>query len=275
MATIANLMKLTESLQTEVKAMRAEIAGLRAEPVKAPAKAAKAKKEVDPDAPPKETSWWIKATSHVRGILKAQIEADNAASLASGGKKLAGTVPVMVASMLKTSGQLADGLMPEDAEILEAYETFKVNPPAPKAKKEASGASVASAASGGSSATKTKFADLSEEEQKAARKARAIKAAATRAANKAAAAASASEASEAEAPKPKKAATPKKPVAKAAAAAAIADDDMDMPFILQGKAYLRIENALWDAATDAWVGMYDPKTKAIDPFAEEPERMEA
>lgn len=202
MATIANLMKLTESLQTEVKAMRAEIALLRAEPVKAPAKASKAKKEVDPDAPPKETSWWIKATQHVREVLKAQIASDNEALVASGGKKQAGTVPVRVASMLKEAGQLGEGLMPEDAEIMEAYENFKADPPAPKPKAEKKAASVASADSKASTATKAKFADLTEEEQKAERKARAIRAAATRAANKAAKAAEASSASESEAPKP-------------------------------------------------------------------------
>jgi len=271
MATIANLMKLTESLQTEVKAMRAEIAGLRAEPTKA----AKAKKEVDPDAPPKETSWWIKATQHVRGVLKASIESDNAIALASGGKKLAGTVPVMVASMLKTAGQLGDGLMPEDAQILEAYEAFKVDPPAPKKAVEASSvASAASAASKGS-----KFADLSEEEKTAARKASAAKAAATRKANKAAEIKATEEKAAARKASALKGAATRKANKAAASAeaseASASEPDMDMPFMLNGKSYLRIENNLWDAATDAWVGAYDPKTKAIDPFAEEPERMEA
>ena len=270
MATIANLMKLTESLVTEVKAMREEIQSLKAAPVKA-TKATKAKKEVDPDAPPKETSWWIKATQHVRDVLKAQITSDNEALVASGGKKLAGTVPIKVASMLKDAGQLSATAMPDDADILASYEAYKADPPASK-----KAGSVASDGSAGSSGTK--FADMTEEEQTAARKARAIKAAATRKANKAAKAAEAASASEPEpeAVTPKKApAKPKAPAAPKKAPAEVPEADMDMPFILNGKSYLRIENALWDAATDAWVGMYNPKTKAIDRKAAEPERAEA
>ena len=192
------------TLTAEVKSLKAEMISLReavlAKPIKASPKASK--KPKDPDAPKKEPSWWIKATQHVREALKEAIEADNEALVASGEKKLAGTVPVQVASMLKASGKLSADAMPEDEEIMEAYELFKVDPPESKGPAQRANkiardeASVAS--SSGSSKTSTKFADLTEEEKTAARTARAIKAAATRKANKAAAEILASEASEEE-----------------------------------------------------------------------------
>lgn len=224
------------ALTAEVKSLKAEMISLReavmasATPTKASAKAKKAATAKDPDAPKREATWWIKATQHVREVLKAQIEADNASLVAEGGKKQAGTVPVRVASMLKAAGKLSDEAMPEDDEIFEAYEEFKMNPPEPKmpALREAAAAKKAgsvSSSTGSKASSKPKFAELSEEEQTAARKARAIKAAATRAANKAAKEASAEEeasASEAEAPAPKAKVIAKKAAAPAPVAAPVA-----------------------------------------------------
>jgi hypothetical protein len=253
------------ALTAEIKSLKAEMTSLReavlARP--APAKASKAKTAKDPDAPKQEPTWWIKATQHVRETLKAQIEADNAALVAEGGKKQAGTVPVRVASMLKAAGKLSADAMPEDEEIFEAYETFKTDPPEPKmpALREAAAAkkagSVASSTASSAGSKGTKFADMTEEEQKAARKARAIKAAATRAANKAAK--EAAEAAEAEAseseeeaeetpkPAPKAAAkpSPKKaaaaaepapePIAVAEAADAVATTEESPELVLEAK----------------------------------------
>ena len=172
------------SLNEKLIALTAKVASLEeALHAKPSAKTSKAK---DPDAPKRETTWWIKATQRVREILKSHIEADKSA-LGEGGKKISGTAPVTVSSMLKDAGKLTADTWEdiEEADILEAYETYKSDPPAPKPKKASSASSVASEGSKASKSSKPKFADLSEEDQKAARSERAKKAAATRAANKA------------------------------------------------------------------------------------------
>jgi hypothetical protein len=134
----------------------------------------------DPSAPKREANWWIKATVNIRSMLKAHIEADNAARAEAGEAKIAGTAPTTIASMLREAGQLGKDTEPTEEEVLAMYEQYKAEPPAPK-----SGGSTASKGSSTGSA-KTKFSSLSPEEQKAKRSEAAKKAAATRAANKAA-----------------------------------------------------------------------------------------
>jgi len=247
MSQFASLSQLSQSLTRDEKfdlAMELLTALKGGQPMAASSKAPKAPKvAAEPDAPKKEPSWWMKATQHVRAVLKPSIEAYNAA-LGKDGKKMAGTAPVVIASMLKASGLLsAESPEASDEDIMEAFAAYKASPPEPKEKK------ATSEASAGSKASKTKFSELSDEEQKVMRSERAKKAAATRAANKA------SKAPAAPAPE--------------------ADSNVDMPWIHNGKAYLKIDNCLWDAATDAWIGAWDPVKKMIDPFAEEPEREEA
>jgi hypothetical protein len=96
--------------------------------------------------------------------------------------------------------------------------------------------SVASESSSGEKVKKPR-AEMTEEQKKAKRE----KAAATRAANKA----------KKESPEP----------------------FTDMPWIHEGKSYLRVDNSLWDAATDVWVGEWNPVTKIIDTKAAEPTRV--
>jgi len=196
-------------------------------PTMAP-KAEKATKPKDPDAPKKETTWWIKRTQHVREILKPLIEEHNA----SAEKKLAGTAPVRVASMLKDAGLLSEEMQPSNGQIQQYFKTFLTSPP--EAKKAPS---VASEASTDSKGAKKPRAEMTEEQKKAKRE----KAAATRAANKA----------KKESPEP----------------------FTDMPWIHEGKSYLRVDNSLWDAATDVWVGEWNPVTKIIDTKAAEPTRV--
>jgi hypothetical protein len=102
-----------------------------------------------------------------------------------------------------------------------------------------------SVASKPSKASKTKFADLSDEEKTEKRKASAAKAAATRKAKKEAA---------------------------AAAEAEVAEPKEDVPWMHGGVAYLRIDNNLWEAETDKWVGTWDEATKKINKKIKEPKR---
>jgi hypothetical protein len=197
-------------------------------PTMAP-KAEKTKKPKDPEAPKKEATWWIKRTQYVREILKPLIDEHNA----SAEKKLAGTAPVRVASMLKDAGLLSEEMMPSDAQVQQYFKTFLTSPP--EAKKAPS---VASEASTDSKSAKKPRAEMTEEQKKAKRE----KAAATRAANKA-----------------KKEASP--------------EPFTDLPWIHEGRSYLRVDNSLWDAATDEWVGEWNPVTKTIDTKAPEPTRV--
>jgi len=145
-----------ESLQNEIKALKLEVASIR-EAMKPTAKATPSKKAKDPDAPKKEATWWIKATVQLREMLKPSID-DHNASLGTGEKKLAGTVPTTVGSMLKAKGLLDKDTMPTLEQVVEAFEAYLENPPEPKgpalraaaeAKKAASVSSGASVASDG------------------------------------------------------------------------------------------------------------------------------
>jgi len=200
-------------------------------------KASKAAK--DPDAPKRESNWWIKATQHVRAQLAETIAADKEA-----GVKVDGKAPIRVASMLKDAGEMSAEHLPTQEEIVAMYEKFKADPPPTKS----SSASVASKGSGTSS-KKSKFSELSEEEQKARRSEAAKKAAATRAANKAA-----------------------KESAPQETAPTDVGEHTDGRTIctFRGKRYLRIDNCLWDAGTEKWVGELG-EDGTIDTKAEEPE----
>jgi PHD/YefM family antitoxin component YafN of YafNO toxin-antitoxin module len=235
-SSIAEIVTMAESLSTEERLdlIVAITNGLKGEPIKPSKKATKKAKEVDPDAPKRETTWWIKATQHVRNTLKPYIQEYNA-SLGDEGKKMPGTAPVSVAKALKEAGHMsAEDYEVDQDTILKAFETYKDNI-------SADGGSVASKPS---KASKTKFSDLSDEEKTEKRKASAAKAAATRKAKK-----------EAE-----------------AAATTSAEPKDDVPWMHGGVSYLRIGNNLWEAETDKWVGTWDEATKKINKKAKEPKR---
>lgn len=188
----------------------------------------------NPDAPKREGNWWVKATQHVRGHLAELIAADKAA-----GTVIKGTAPITVSSMLKDAGLLSAELLPTAEQVHEMYAKYKDEPPAPKS----SSGSVASKGSGTGSA-KTKFSDLSDEEKKAKRSEAAKKAAATRAANKASKETKPTDVGE------------------------HADGRTICTF--RGERYLRIDNCLWNASTEKWVGELK-EDGTIDTTVEEPE----
>lgn len=83
-----------------------------------PAKAKRAKKERDPDAPKKEPNDWIKFTSRVRSVLAGQVE---------DGKKMHPKAVTQTASKLKDASLMATAT---DAQIIAAYREWLANPPA-------------------------------------------------------------------------------------------------------------------------------------------------
>jgi hypothetical protein len=186
-----------DSLNTQILALRSEVtalsAALSAAPKASKPRAKKAAAEKDPDAPKKEATWWIKATQEVRAALKSTMDAHNA-NLAEGAKKLPGTAPVQVSRILKEAGLLSADRMPEEAEIMTAFQTFLTAPLAVKtAEWKAAASPAGSTASATSAGSKPKAAKepLSEEEAAAAKAAKAAKAKATRERNAAAKAAAA------------------------------------------------------------------------------------
>ncbi len=237
-------------------------------------KPTKTRKPKDPSAPKREANWWIKATQYVRSLLADQIKADNEARVAAGDKKLPGTVPTTVASMLKDAGKLSADITPSEDEVLEMYESYKEAPPAPK--------KASSTASSGSSAksSKSKYAGMSEEEAEAAKKAArseaAKKAAATRAANKAKKAAEEAgdddaDALLAEAEALLSMAKPSATAAAAAAAEATTEESDELektPITYKGKKYmsLPIEHndkemvGIWDLK-GKWIGALETEGK--------------
>jgi hypothetical protein len=83
----------------------------------APAKAKRAKKEKDPDAPKKEPNDWIKFTSRVRSVL---------APLAAEGKKLHPKAVTQTASALKAADLMGSA---SDDQIRAAYAEWLAHPP--------------------------------------------------------------------------------------------------------------------------------------------------
>jgi len=164
------------ALETEMTAVKAKLMALEAKLESLAVPASKStKKAKNPDAPKQEPNWWLKATQHVRGILKPHIAEMNA-SLAEGDKKIPGTAPVAVTKLLKDQGIISsENWEVAEEDVMTAFATFRKN--------LSEAGSVASKASKASS--KPKFADLSDEEKSSIRSVAAKKAAATRAANKA------------------------------------------------------------------------------------------
>jgi len=233
---IALMQSLLDSLKSPTPKASKPAAKPAAKPKKGSAEVAEKPKEADK---PKEATWWVKATGHVRGVLKPATDAHNAA-LAEGSKKVTGTAALSVASALKKAGLLAEGMMPSDAQILAAFKSHLEQPPTPK------DGSTTSTASGGAKPKAAK-PELTEEQAVAVKAAKAAKAKATREANKA-----------------KKAATP-----------VIEGFTAEMHWFHEGRSYSRVGNDLWDAANNAWIGTYDPETNSIDLTADEPERIYA
>lgn len=278
-------MTTLESISTQLAAMNLKLETLLQEKASKPK--ASSKKPKDPDAPKKEANYFIKATTRVRAVLKPHIEEYNS-SLGEGEKKLAGTAPITVSSMLKDAGLLSDTIEPSEEEIVEYFEKLKADPSiigkknaplreAAKARKAASIASGASEASADSKKSKASKVELSDEEKAAERKARAAKAAATRAANKAkkeaeaAAAAAAAEdsesdsESEAEAPAAAAPAPPAEEAEEAEATVTAYEWEGDI-----GKGTKKYERIDWDGK--AWIytldseylGVWDEKTKKLN-----------
>ena len=253
MSTTNVLKTQRTALEAKMVALEAKVEALEASVAKT-AKSSSSKKAKDPDAPKREPNWWIKATQRVRGILKGQIEADNLAL--EDGRKIAGTAPTTVSSMLKDAGKLTPNTWEEieEADVLDAYETYKHDPPAPKPKKVSAASSVASE---GSKASKSKFADLSDEEKASKRSEAAKKAAATRKANKAK-----KEAAVVEAPPPVEEAPP--PVEEDSVLEAkpwkgnIGKGVKDYERIsYQGQEYIYTQNG-------QYLGVWDEKSKKLD-----------
>ena len=166
------------ALESEMTAVKAKLTALEAKMEAFTATTAKpakgTKKPKDPDAPKKEPNWWLKATEHVRSILKPRITEMNS-SLAEGEKKIPGTAPVAVTKLLKDQGAISsEGWDVAEEAVMAAFTTFRENL-----------SEAGSTTSKASKTSKPKLAELSEEEQKARRSEIAKKAAATRAANKA------------------------------------------------------------------------------------------
>jgi hypothetical protein len=87
-------------------------------PAEAPAAPKKAKKEKEPGAPKKEPNAWILFTTRVRSVL---------APLAEEGKKLSPKAVTQTASVLKEAGLMGSAT---DEQIVSAYQTWLLNPPA-------------------------------------------------------------------------------------------------------------------------------------------------
>jgi hypothetical protein len=137
MSTISIIMENAATLTSDerIDLVISLLQGLKAKTPEPKAK--KAKKEASPDTEPKpkrESNYFIKATSLVRDILKPTIEAYNA-NLGPDQKKLLGTAPVRVSSMLKDAGLLSESLMPTPEQVQSTFQAFLANPPEIKPKK--------------------------------------------------------------------------------------------------------------------------------------------
>ena len=273
MSTQAAKITALESEMTAVKAkltaLEAKMESFAAAPT-TPKPAKGTKKPKDPDAPKKEPNWWLKATEHVRGILKPHITEMNS-SLAEGDKKIPGTAPVAVTKLLKDQGVISsEGWDVAEEAVMAAFATFRENL-----------SEVGSTTSKASKVSKPKFSELSEDEQKSRRSEIAKKAAATRAANKAkkegemgkgaewhANRAAKEAATPPASPTPTKKAVTPKPSKVDTEVQEITSAPQEM-FKYKGKTYVKNGNELRTSTGD-WVGLWDAATKKIDTTAEEP-----
>jgi hypothetical protein len=219
-----------------------------------PAKAKRAKKERDPDAPKKEPNDWIKFTSRVRSVLSGQVE---------DGKKLHPKAVTQTASKLKDASLMATA---SDEQIIAAYRDWLANPPA-VSKMVAEGRDKKSKKSkssdGSSSAPSTVVADApsADAKPKKERKPRAKMTDEQKAAKKAAKAA---KAAKTEAPK--------------AAAVVEPSSDGDLadfePFTWMKMSLLK--NSRGDVLTEdmEWFGKWDAAKNKVDTSAPQPDDLE-
>ena len=129
------------------------------------AKAKRAKKERDPDAPKKEPNDWIKFTSRVREVLTAA---------ATDGKKLHPKAVTQTASALKAADLMGTAT---DAQIQAAYADWLANPPAVskqeaegKSKRSKAGSDASSTASSSSAGDAAPVAEVAAPKKKGGRK---------------------------------------------------------------------------------------------------------
>ena len=216
-----------------------------------PAKAKRAKKERDPDAPKKEPNDWIKFTSRVRSVLAGQVE---------DGKKMHPKAVTQTASKLKDASLMATAT---DAQIIAAYQDWLANPPA-VSKMVAEGRdkkSKKSKSDDSSSAASSVVADepVADAKPKKERKPRAKLTDEQKAAKKAA------KSAKTEAPK-------------AAAVVEPSADDGDLadfePFSWKGLSLLK--NGRGDVLTEdmEWFGKWDAAKNVVDTAASQPDDLE-
>jgi hypothetical protein len=160
-------------------------------------------------------------------------------------------------------------------QVSEAFNTWFAEAPV-KVKKTKS-SDKASDASDGSKKSKRsgKLDGMTDDEKAAFYKARGAAAAAARAKNKAAKAeaesvAETSETEETPEPKPEKVKKVKKAKSEPEEPE-FGSEQRAWTNPKDGKTYIRMDDLLWDAATAAWVGVYNRKTRTIDTSAPEPE----
>ena len=249
-------------------------------------KVAKAKKEVDPDAPKREPNEWIKFTQEVRAAISSHIVGEK--NEKGEQKKAHPKAVTQVASALKEKGLMGTAT---SEQIVAGYKAWLANPPEQSkadlglaGKNKKAKAAEASASEGeqspGSDGKKVRK-PWSDETKAAA----AAKRAATKAAKEGAPSNAAASNAAASAPVPATAWA--SPGGKPAAAAAeeeteeAEDEEGEIdpvqdfaPFVFNKKSYLK--NARGDVLTEAmeWVGRYDAGKKSIDKKVAKPEDLE-
>lgn len=232
----------------------------------------------------KEPNAWIKHTQHVRAHLKTLSETDALAKKA--------TAVTQVAKMLKDE----DKLFPSEEDVMDAFARWKADPPAPKEKvakekkpkkeKKVKSDSASASASTASSESESESAEAAEpkpEKKKRAPQSEETKAAAKvkRAATKAKKAAAAAESAPESAAEPVEGvAEPVEAVAAVEAAAVEPDEEVAVVKIYNlGKGAKKYDTFkgpktgteyLFDNATDAYIGLYNPDKKKLDTTVPDP-----
>ena len=249
-------------------------------------KVAKAKKEVDPDAPKREPNEWIKFTQEVRAAISSHIVGEK--NEKGEQKKAHPKAVTQVASALKEKGLMGSAT---SEQIVAGYKAWLANPPEQSkadlglaGKNKKAKAAEASASEGeqspGSDGKKVRK-PWSDETKAAA----AAKRAATKAAKEGAPSNAAASNAAASAPVPATAWA--SPGGKPAAAEEETEETEEAeeegeidpvqdfaPFVFNKKSYLK--NARGDVLTEAmeWVGRYDAGKKSIDKKVAKPEDLE-
>ena len=250
-------------------------------------KVAKAKKEVDPDAPKREPNEWIKFTQEVRAAISAAIVGEK--NEKGEQKKAHPKAVTQVASALKEKGLMGSAT---SEQIVAGYKAWLANPPEQSKadlglagkNKKAKAAEAASECEQSPGSDGKKVRKPWSEETKAAA---AAKRAATKAAKEGGGTNAAASAGGGGGGGPAPATAWASPGAKPAAAAAAAEEEeaedeegeidpvQDFaPFVFNKKSYLKNERG--DVLTEAmeWVGRYDAGKKSIDKKVPKPEDLE-